>query len=117
MATDDHAARLNEIVLRMVGREPSGNALAMAISPFDTTPQNQHATKAAFSEEKSRVIAAIEHIDSLIDCVLSNDESSPDAKSASSLIRSNVDRTGIQAAAKRDLEKPQVRICFASRYI
>ena len=62
--------------------------------------------KVTFMTPRERVIAAIEHIDSLINCVLGNEESSPDAKSASSLIRSNVDRTGIQAAAKRDLEKP-----------
>jgi hypothetical protein len=107
MTLPEQPIRLNEIVNRMLDREPKGNALAMSINPFDTTPQNQHRSKPEFMAEKTRVVAAIENIEGLFDSLLPSKEGVQEDTKACNLIRDSVNASGRQSGAKREVSDHQ----------
>ena len=95
MTLPEQPIRLNEIVNRMLDREPKGNALAMSINPFRyNTPKISTRSKPEFMAEKTRVVAAIENIEGLFDSLLPSKEGVQEDTKACNLIRDSVNASG-----------------------
>lgn len=91
MAEESRVDKLYAVVAKLIGRELPRGGFAGAMGPFDTSPPNQHESKAEFLAEKNVVLGAIKHIDGLWEALVARG-SDDDTKNTLSAIRTRLDR-------------------------